>query len=125
MTTLDLPWPPSCLTPNAKRRSHWRKYAGPTKDYREVCAWLSKEAGWHKRDDDAPHMSITFHPPDNRRRDLDGMLGAFKAGLDGIADAMGVDDSRWSLSIARGGKVPGGAVVVRLSAATQSEAPQP
>lgn len=114
---VSFPWPPSCLSPNAKRRTHWRKYSGPTKDYREACAWTAKAAGWHLINDPAQHLAITFHPPDNRRRDLDGMLGAFKAGLDGIADAMNCDDSGWSLSIRRGEKVKGGAVIVDIGAA--------
>ncbi|KQM58771.1 hypothetical protein ASE65_10430 [Sphingomonas sp. Leaf16] len=37
-------------------------------------------------------MTIRFVPPDHRRRDDDGMIGAFKHGRDGIADALGVDD---------------------------------
>jgi crossover junction endodeoxyribonuclease RusA len=46
---------------------------------------------------------------------MDGMLGQFKAGLDGLSDALGVDDSGWSLSIARGDKVPGGQIIVEIS----------
>lgn len=116
MQALTLPWPPSCLTPNAKRRSHWRAYAPATKAYREVCGWAAKEGGWTRRNDPALHLSITFLPPDNRKRDLDGMLGAFKAGLDGLSDALGVDDSQWSLSIRKGEKTKGGAVIVQIGA---------
>ena len=47
-------------------------------------------------------LDITFHPPDNRRRDLDNMLASIKSGLDGISDALGVDDSTWTLTIRRG-----------------------
>ena len=48
------------------------------------------------------HVSITFHPPSNRRQDLDNMLASIKSGLDGVADAIGVDDSNWTITIARG-----------------------
>lgn len=116
MQTVTLPWPPSCLTPNAKRRKHWRAYAPATKAYRELCAWEAKAAGLKRRNDPALHLSITFLPPCNRKRDLDGMLGAFKAGLDGLSDALGVDDSKWSLSIRKGEKTKGGAVIVQIEA---------
>lgn len=114
-----LPWPPSCLSPNQKRKSHWRKYAPATKAYRETCGWEAKAQGATRRNDPALHLSITFLPPDARHRDLDGMLGAFKAGLDGISDVLGVDDSKWSMSIRKGEKTKGGAVVVDLDFAEE------
>ena len=60
------------------------------------------------------HLRITFHPPDNRRRDLDGMLSAIKSGLDGLSDALGVDDSKWALTIRKGEKRQGGDVMVEV-----------
>lgn len=114
---VTLPWPPSVLTPNQKRKSHWRKYAPATKAYRAECGWLAKAQGVTKRDDATLSLSITFLPPDNRARDLDGMLGAFKAGLDGLSDVLGVDDSKWSLTIRKGEKTQGGAVVVAIGVA--------
>lgn len=50
-----------------------------------------------------------------RRADLDNMLAAMKAGLDGVAQATGVDDSRWEYRIARGDPTKGGRVDVELS----------
>lgn len=114
---LTLPWPPSCLWPNAKRRSHWSKYAGPTKAYQKTCWALALAAGAARRNDPAPHLSLTFNPPDRRSRDLDGMLGAFKTGLDGIANALRVDDSAFSLSLRKGEIVKGGAVCVVVGVA--------
>jgi crossover junction endodeoxyribonuclease RusA len=43
-------------------------------------------------------VNLTFVPPDKRRRDADNMLAAMKSGLDGLADALGVDDSQWKIS---------------------------
>jgi crossover junction endodeoxyribonuclease RusA len=40
-------------------------------------------------------LRIEFIPPDARRRDDDNCLSCFKAGRDGIAEALGVDDSRF------------------------------
>jgi len=38
-------------------------------------------------------VSMVFYPPDGRRRDVSNLHAAMKAALDGIASAMGVDDS--------------------------------
>ena len=40
-------------------------------------------------------VSIRFYPPDNRHRDADNMVAMLKHGLDGIADALGVNDRRF------------------------------
>lgn len=91
--TLELPWPPKELTPNAKRRKHWTAYRGKSARYRETCFWLTKaELSGHGMPCGLKIRSITFYPPDRRRRDDDGMIGAFKSGRDGVADALGVDD---------------------------------
>jgi hypothetical protein len=45
------------------------------------------------------------------------MLSACKAYFDGIADALGVDDSRWQLSLRREAPVKNGLVRIELGAA--------
>lgn len=47
------------------------------------------------------HLSLTFYPPTRRSYDLDNLLARCKAGLDGLADVVGVDDSRWTLEISK------------------------
>jgi len=37
-------------------------------------------------------VKITFYPPDKRHRDADNMIASMKAGFDGVADALKVDD---------------------------------
>jgi len=59
-------------------------------------------------------MAYTFCPPDKRARDLDNVLAAMKAGNDGLVDAMGIDDSRWGLSVQWGEVVKGGEVRVTV-----------
>ena len=44
------------------------------------------------------HVSLTFFPPNRARRDLDGCIASCKAYLDGLSDALGVDDNRFTLS---------------------------
>jgi crossover junction endodeoxyribonuclease RusA len=40
-------------------------------------------------------VGLIYAPPDKRRRDTDGMLSACKSYLDGIADHIGLDDSKF------------------------------
>lgn len=113
MTVIRLPWPPRELSPNA--RVHWRTYRAEARVYRQAAWALAMEAGAQGIRADALSLAITFQPPNRARRDLDNCLAAIKAGLDGIADACGVDDSRWSLALTRGEPVKGGAVVISVS----------
>ena len=110
MHAIRFPWPDKALSPNS--RTDRRATTGIRKNYREAWWALSKQ----NRIDlpENAHLSITFHPPDKRKRDLDNMLGAIKYGLDGLALATCGDDYGWSLSIRRGSEVHGGAVVLRV-----------
>ena len=89
---IDLPWPPKELSPNA--RVHWTKKAKAAKAYRMECFILAKASGV-KAPTGRVALSIEFVPPDRRRRDDDNCLACFKAGRDGIADALGIDDSNF------------------------------
>lgn len=94
MNEVTLPWPPKTLSPNA--RVHWRTHAKAKKDYREACAWACKAAKLTAPEDGGYiHLWIDCYPPDKRRRDDDNIIAAFKAGRDGIADALGIDDTRF------------------------------
>lgn len=115
---LDLPWPDRRLSPNA--RGHWAVTAKVKKDYRARCAAIALKAGVGGlvAGQDALSVHLTFLPPDHRSRDWDNILASMKSGLDGLADALGVDDSRWRLSfeVDRNTVVPGGRVLVTVSA---------
>lgn len=91
-----LPWPPSALNPNV--RQHWRKHASAKKAYRAACAWTARSQGVTAAPAEKLSVSLVFVPPDRRRRDLDNLIASMKAGLDGLADALGVDDNRFTLS---------------------------
>lgn len=60
------------------------------------------------------HLTIVFHPPDNRRRDLDNLLASIKAGLDALAISWGVDDTRFIFTVRRGQTIKHGAVTVEV-----------
>lgn len=48
---------------------------------------------------DRLQVAIRSAPPTRRHYDLDNLLSRLKSGFDGLVDAPGVDDSRWSLRI--------------------------
>lgn len=88
-----LPWPPSELSPN--RRTHWAQKSKIAKQYRHACHMLTKQTGASIDWDGDIHLWITFYPPDRRHRDDDNIIASFKAGRDGLADALGVNDRRF------------------------------
>lgn len=110
---LLLPWPPKQLNPNA--RCHWSVRAAATKLYRRDCYLLAKVAGLVMPSERAT-LSLTFRPPDRRRRDDDNLIAACKALRDGLAQAMGIDDSRLSMAApVIGPPMEGGGVEVEVS----------
>ena len=103
---LTLPWPPAGLSPNA--RNHWAKTAKLKKQYREACAWTAASQGAYPLPPDTKlHLTLTFVPPTRRQYDLDNALARMKAGLDGLADVLRVDDKHWTLTIQKGEGVGG------------------
>lgn len=114
MADLLLPWPARVLHPNA--RCHWSVRAKAAKQARESAAWATK-AAWKgvKPSEGVLTLQIAFCPPDARRRDLDGCLSSLKPALDGIADALGVDDCRFRLVLDMAEPRKAGAVIVRIA----------
>jgi crossover junction endodeoxyribonuclease RusA len=108
-----LPWPPKELSPNA--RVHWRKVAPIKAAYRRTVWALALEQGAFKDSREEIPMTVTFCPPDNRRRDRDNMIAAFKAGFDGLADAMKADDSRFQPECRFDPSVPYGRIEVHIT----------
>jgi crossover junction endodeoxyribonuclease RusA len=91
--TIVLPWPDPMLFPN-KRRGSFRKFQPFIEAARNTGFYAAKKA----LGQDAVLLSgrtpvkLMFAMPDNRNRDSDGLHGAIKHHLDGIAKALGVDD---------------------------------
>jgi crossover junction endodeoxyribonuclease RusA len=91
---IELPLPPRDLHPNA--RVHWAAKARRVKAYR-YRAYLAgcvqrvgQRHAWA-----AAEVHTTFHVPDRRRRDPDGLMASLKAAWDGLVDAgILADDDR-------------------------------
>lgn len=110
--SVTLAWPDKVLSPNA--RSHFRVKAAAAKSYREAAHWLTLASKLAAPADGPVVLHLRFCPPDKRARDLDNMLASVKAGLDGIADGLEVNDHRFGLLLTRAEPVKGGAVVVSV-----------
>lgn len=116
MPSVTFQWPHRKLNPNA--RIHFRERSKLVKQSREDAAWtVMQQTTQAERaavgvGDGPVLLDITFRPPDKRRRDLDNMLSACKATLDGLADAFAIDDNRFEMAIRRGDTVKMGAVEV-------------
>jgi crossover junction endodeoxyribonuclease RusA len=107
-----LPWPPKDLSPNA--RVHFMALSRAKKKYRMQCYLLAKAAGL--RASGRVSLAIEFRPPTRRNRDDDNLVASFKAGRDGLADALGINDNLFSmLPPVIGEPIAGGAVIVRVS----------
>lgn len=95
-----LPWPDARLSPNA--RLHWRAKVGPKQSARIKTGWIVvtsegfyQTREWLQANEEPVPITVSFFPPDGRRRDDDNMVGSFKSYRDGIAQAFGIDDRRF------------------------------
>lgn len=117
MITVYLPWPNGDLWPNARvyrfrlhraRKDQHLEARLLTRDSMRVGQTIDKTAA------EIP-IRYTFHAPTRRRYDRDNALAAMKAAQDGIAEALGIDDSRFEpITLRRGDTVKGGAVMVEI-----------
>ena len=102
MTEVVLGWPPTDLSPNA--RKHWAVVARAKKQYRKDCYSVSKEQlkKYKKETENIPErlvLEMTFIPPDRRSYDRDNLVARMKSGIDGLADALKINDKRFNTVI--------------------------
>lgn len=111
MICLTLPYPPKELNPNQK--VHWAVKAKHVKAYRATCKAIAMENIVEVPAGDLVY-DMTFYPPDKRRRDDDNMVSSGKAGRDGVAEGLGIDDIRFQLRVRVKDPVKGGKVEVKI-----------
>ena len=102
MIEIVLGWPPSDLSPN--KRLHWAKLATAKKQYRKDCYSVSKEQlkkyrGVTKNIPEKLVLEMTFLPPDKRNYDRDNLVARRKSGIEGLADALGINDKQFNTVI--------------------------
>lgn len=95
---IRLPFPDKKLMPNRKNGKAWTSTVA-TKDGQKQDAYILTIDAAHKAGPQAwPEripLSLLYLSPDKRHRDLDNLLAASKALIDGMAQALGVDDKRF------------------------------
>ena len=111
---VKMPFPDASLFPNRRNGQHWGKTNAAKEIAKDGAYWATKEAcaGYVPPDGFIP-LSVLFVTPTRHRRDWDGMAGAFKAYQDGMAAALGIDDSRFKPVLVDWveGKKPGACIV--------------
>ena len=90
-----LPWPPSSLSGHNK--GYWRARYEITRKHRNWARLATLEAKVPAPPDGDIPLHIRFVPP-NRRGDRTNFANRVKAYIDGIADALGVNDARFKPS---------------------------
>jgi crossover junction endodeoxyribonuclease RusA len=122
---IRLPFPAPSLFPNRKNGKHWTVTKEIKAIAREGAVEATKRASgaFAEYGKDIP-LSIVFVAPDARLRDLDNCLAAAKPQIDGIADALGVNDKRFRpilLNYVKGDKPGAMLVAVGVQITTSQE----
>lgn len=114
---VELAWPESSLSPNRARSLHWSVISRAKRLYRERCMLEAGSAV--PAEDRGPtypmEARLVFCPPDRRSYDLDNLYSRMKAGIDGVADALGFNDKQIRRAVLEFGEVePAGKVCLHL-----------
>ena len=115
--TIRLPWPAAALFVNRTNGRRWMARHSGVAQARSDAGYLTLQAAMGRRFEvgETAAVEYEFRPPRAGRYDADGLLSACKAYQDGIADALGVDDSAfWPVTLRLGEVEPGGEVVVTV-----------
>jgi crossover junction endodeoxyribonuclease RusA len=113
---IELPWPPSKLSPNGSRGSYFA-HAAAARKYRGECLLELKVQSVRPLPSfwEGPVMiELEFCSPTKRQCDLDNLLARTKHGIDALAEVLGVDDKRFEYTLRRGEPVKHGRVMVSV-----------
>jgi crossover junction endodeoxyribonuclease RusA len=119
--SFGLPFPAKVLWPNG-RPAHWAEKARAVKSARKA-AWAAALAAGVKALPVGGRygLAVTVYPKTRNAIDADNAVSSLKATIDGIADALGVDDRTFDTpSISFGEPVKGGLLSLTLTAIPQS-----
>ncbi len=114
MLKLILPFPPSVNT-------YWRIHNNRiltsvvAREYRTKCDWAVMQQRGAVNLSGRLSVAVILHPPDRRKRDIDNYVKSLFDSL--TRSGVWVDDELVDeLHVTRGGIIPGGKVVVTISA---------
>lgn len=111
LSQIELPFPPATLS--GHNTGHWHAKSGVVKKHREWARLATMEAKPVVPATGDIRVSVTFYPP-NRRGDRVNYPNRMKPIWDGIADALGVNDSRFLPTFHYAEPVANGRVVVSI-----------
>ena len=115
MSVITLPFPPSSLSGHCK--GHWRAKYEVTRKHRNWARLATIDAKVRGLPADGDIcLKVTFVPPD-RRGDRTNYPNRLKPYLDGVADALGVNDCRFLPSYVFAEPAKPGHVLIELVAA--------
>ena len=120
--TFGLPFPAKVLWPNG-RPAHWAVKARAVKAARQA-AWATALAAGVTglRGALGYSISVVVHPRTRHPIDRDNCVAALKSYLDGLADALGVDDRTFNTpSIAFADPVKGGRMTLTVQSTKAGE----
>lgn len=118
---IELPFPPASLS--GHNTGHWRSKSSIVAKHREWAKNATLAAGYSSTlgavfrlaNDNDIRLIVTFYPP-NKRGDRINFPNRMKPYFDGIADALGVNDSRFVPSYHFAEPVKDGKVVIGVAA---------
>ena len=115
---IELPYPDKVLSPNS--RCHWSKKALAAKKARSNAFYIALRAGLNKSTfsdyDHRLHFWIDIYAKTKNYPDADNMLSSLKSALDGIADALELNDRRFiPHPFVKDETHKGGKVIIRIT----------
>lgn len=117
---VELPWVATSLNPNNRNGKHWSwAHAAKSKRTADARILTLQAMQVHRKTAGGAGgpvpLTVTFVAPDKRRRDMDNLFASLKADLDGVAQALGIDDSLFEpVTLKRGEPQKPGRVIVEV-----------
>jgi crossover junction endodeoxyribonuclease RusA len=119
---LRLPWPGTNLSPNV--RSHWAALATAKKKARSASerAILDQMQGvdleWIRAEDRLV-LWLEFVPPTRRSYDRDNLVARSKSLIDGMCDALQINDKKFTTLVSRVASQVGAYIQVKIEQETE------
>lgn len=97
---IEFDLPDKKLSPNNKNGKHWKSTKTIKEKAREDARILTLVA-WNNSTKEicVDILKITFIYPTRHNRDLDNALASCKAHIDGMSEALGIDDGKFTTMI--------------------------
>jgi len=92
VNAIILEWPRTECWPNRSKGKHWTVLGKARKKQRQDAELHARSVGL-KLPEGPVVAVLSVHPPTRRRYDLDNLLAAMKAAIDGLVTAADRDDS--------------------------------